>query len=695
MSVTSSIFEREKGSEEDVTSLIANPEVLISEMQFMRRIDLADDVPNIQSAPSSINVEIASASNAFADHQGYFTTFAQEMDFIAKMESLSDKGMVLINMLYSYRSVSQAIPEISIEIPPDATVEQQSGASAKRGEINRKILDILRPEVIKVKDLISYLIQAVSLFHSVITHLTNKEATKEAVPEGIHASLLRLMDTLLILDTLKDLKTCLQKDFSRYKRVVGAHPSIEILEEVTQLQTFLSNPDPRKAKNYILLSLRDEVKRVNGHENVLLDGLEYAMDALERGLYVTPEEQFRLLRVLPYYILMADGEADDPKSFNIFKTSRIKLPALQKLFKRFPVVPLFADTTLVLEYVLHRSVHYTAGKYGSSWGDAAFPTAPIPPHYDLRASWPGMRDSYSTYVTRFSAAINRYEKYPFQKALDDVSVSMSASVYALVTDGLQLVARWSGVVRLMLSWKYSHPCTAEHMAQLQALGSEGISGGFGTTVGVTAEGSEYARVLRYNLSREELSVLVDAVCMIKSVAALMTRAEATLSSYLRFHVHHRVQCLVQGEMTPLLHRLDKRNKPILPTLLSIRALVADWSEDADPLNLYKEFSRKQVGSRAVHTSCINYITITAYLYPYLRRPRQPRCGTRPEWWRPLPRSCSSCAPSCPRCATAAPSCARRPASSARRTWSGPSWTCSSSSTRTRTCTRTPSTTCAC
>ena len=71
------------------------------------------------------------------------------------------------------------------------------------------------------------------------------------------------------------------------------------------------------------------------------------------------------------------------------------------------------------------------------------------------------------------------------------------------------------------------------------------------------------------------------------------RAEATLAPYLRFHVHHRIQHLVQGELTPLLHRVDKRNKPILPTLLSIRSLVADWAEGSDPLKDYKEYSRKQ------------------------------------------------------------------------------------------------------
>ena len=62
--------------------------------------------------------------------------------------------------------------------------------------------------------------------------------------------------------------------------------------------------------------------------------------------------------------------------------------------------------------------------------------------------------------------------------------------------------------------------------------------------GVT-EGHEYARVLKYNFGRDELSVLIDAISLIKSLSSLMCRAEATLSPYVRFHIHHRIQQLVQ------------------------------------------------------------------------------------------------------------------------------------------------------
>ena len=335
----STTIKGELASEEDVKRFLANEDIYLPETDFVDKINLKDGVPDIQHASSSLHVDISASSQSWVDYQGYFTTFAQEMDFVAKIEGLTEKGQELVHMLYTYRSVSQAIPELSLSTPADATNEEAAEIAAKRSEVNRKVLDVLRPEIGKLKDFMAYVIQAVMLFHGCFTHLTAKEARKEQIPEGIHLSLMKLMDVLLILDNLKDIKTCLQKDFSRYKRVVGPHPSIEVLEELTQLQQFLSNPDPLKAKNYVFSSVRDEVKRVNGHENVLLESIELALETLERRYFTAPEEQFRLIRVLPYYMLIVDGESDDPKSFNVFKTSKLKLSALQKVFKKVILPP--------------------------------------------------------------------------------------------------------------------------------------------------------------------------------------------------------------------------------------------------------------------------------------------------------------------------------------------------------------------
>jgi hypothetical protein len=57
---------------------------------------------------------------------------------------------------------------------------------------------------------------------------------------------------------------------------------------------------------------------------------------------------------------------------------------------RYPVVPLYGDMTIVMEYVLRRSGHYET-KMGTSWGRGALdgepePSKPLAP-YDLVAQW--------------------------------------------------------------------------------------------------------------------------------------------------------------------------------------------------------------------------------------------------------------------------------------------------------------------
>lgn len=165
---------------------------------------------------------------------------------------------------------------------------------------------------------------------------------------------------------------------------------------------------------------------------------------------------------------------------------------------------------------------------------------------------------------------------------------MSSSVFHVVAEGLQLLSSWMTRIKLMMSWKYTHPCAAERLKLLGRLDSSTD----GSTASDAIEGSEYARVLKLNFSKNELSILIDFIFMVKSLSAMLSSNESVLFPYLRFHVHHRIQTLVQRDLVPLLHRLDKRNKPILPTLLKLRALVADWLEGSDPQKDYKEYTRK-------------------------------------------------------------------------------------------------------
>lgn len=114
-------------------------------------------------------------------------------------------------------------------------------------------------------------------------------------------------------------------------------------------------------------------------------------------------------------------------------------------------------------------------------------------------------------------------------------------------------------------------------------------------------GLEYESAIRYNFNKRELEILIEMISMVKSVVKLMSNAEDSFAPIIRFHIHHRIQQLVQGDLTPLMHRVDKRekNSSILTHLLHIRALAADWVGQ-EPREDYKLYSRHQGKVKAFH-----------------------------------------------------------------------------------------------
>lgn len=551
---------------------------------------------SLQPLPQAIAVELRSSTGPLeADYKAYFTTFPKELEFISTIDEYVRLGQEHIRMLYCYRSVSQAIPEISIEITDEMTSEEKSELASKRTEINQKILDVLRPEMRKLQELLTYIIDAIDCFYSCVSYVCYKDQHKEMIPEGFYLSLIQLLDIFIKLDSLKDYKNSLRKDFARYKRAIGNHPSIELMEEISKLQTFLAGQDTRKSQNYIIQTLREEIKRINDHEHLLLECLDLTLTCLDDINYVLPEEKFCYLRVIPYLLLLIDGELDDNKSSNIFKNGKIKISNIQKLLKKNPIVPLYADMTLNLEVVLQRCPHYDKTT-AASWGAEPIEHKVIE-SYDLRSYWETVRQSYSQYLIKYSTAVNRYTKYPFQKNIDEVSIEVANDVYQLILEGLQKLSRWIMIIKQSLAWKYSHPLSKEKI--LNNSSNNNTDNDVLVTSLLERDGIDYALALKYNLSKEEKSILIDFIFMIKSLSSHLLKQEALFAPYIRFHIHHSIQQLVQGDLTPLLHRLDKRNKPILPTILKLRSLAADWINGMEPGNDYKEYSRKQGAVQAL------------------------------------------------------------------------------------------------
>jgi cytoplasmic FMR1 interacting protein len=403
---------------------------------------------------------------------------------------------------------------------------------------------------------------------------------------------------------MKDLKASLRSDFSRYKRAVGTNLSNDELEDMKNLQEFLSSLDPRKSRNAIILTLRERLLTIRGCEGILTELLDVALDKFESDTaLLLPDERFGFLRAAAHLMLLVDGDPADPKSLNVFSSKWSRQPVVLKLFKRFPVVPLYADMTITLLYILDRAPHFNRETMCETWGGAgagimsnifqaaqgisaptgaAGPTATnasgpystatglaglatsaaasaagvrVPADYDLCAQWPGLRQSFTQYTVLLAGAINHAEAHPYRKFLDGARVQQASNLFAVLVKGLSLLSSWTSTVQLALAWKYTHPsarrvtsstfaATTATTATAAAIPPPLQAVGESSSVRASAaapDGAEYEQVLRNNFSREELAIFADIISMIKSTARLLARAEPLMAAYVRFYMHHRIQ----------------------------------------------------------------------------------------------------------------------------------------------------------
>ena len=100
-----------------------------------------------------------------------------------------------------------------VQVKQDTTPEQAL-------EIHRQSFHILRPQVRRMKEFLDYHEKAVKLFSSNLDALVRSLGVKDQpVPDDAKLLLMvQILDVLVQLDSLKDIKVSLQNDFARFKR---------------------------------------------------------------------------------------------------------------------------------------------------------------------------------------------------------------------------------------------------------------------------------------------------------------------------------------------------------------------------------------------------------------------------------------------------------------------------------------------
>ena len=602
-------------------------------------IDTSDDVPQIQ-ALSTLNFEISSFFNqvSFSDHTAFQTNLGGMMEHIALIDTLVEQGKGFVYMLYTYRVVSIALPHFVADVQPDDGDKKVDLASVK-SELEKVQFDILRNEIAKIKDLIAFVTQASDRFRECLENLvklttrstpmpgvgdnrvdladTVLDKVVEAgaggvathpgsadhviVPEVVYDSLLKLLDVIIKISEIKDQafvsgqkrvpKESLVSDIGRYRELKAdvrgkRDQGLDFEDEL--LQGFLDKG--------VFEGFAAEVRRVEGHEQIFCHMLQYIIDrdTAQPPQYSTPDERFALARCFPHLLLLLDGDKrascfDAASSAYALARPRNGLKPFQMYCKRYAFVPLIGDLTLHTLSVLERSPNYSPSKnlgQTQKWGNKL--KLKFKRTFELQPAWPQIRSDFEVFCTRLTLMTNSLSRTPFLKELGEKNVDLAQEVFGMAHEGAALLASWTGLLQRVMAWKFTHPFDVNELVRR-----------FGAAYKDMA-GREYEQVVKHNFTADELSMFADIVSMIKSLYALLASAEPTLAPIIRFHVHHSVQQLVQGDLLPILHRADKHKSGSLPLMLQIRSIGADWIDGTEPRENYKTYRRSHGPVYATH-----------------------------------------------------------------------------------------------
>mmetsp|Transcript_3212 Transcript_3212/g.4850 ORF Transcript_3212/g.4850 Transcript_3212/m.4850 type:complete len:1295 (+) Transcript_3212:39-3923(+) len=536
--------------------------------QLEREIAIDTGSPNIEVPNEAVTYDAGWKTTNYPSAGAFQTKFGN-VDFAGELKEFSQvwellqEGEKLVAMLYTFRSCSQALKDV--QVPADMPKETKH-------DIYSKEFKIFRPEIVKLLRLKNFHERAIKHFKALITSLAKPEKRKEIHSQVKLDLVVRVLDLLIKLDKLKDMKSNLVNDFAKYKRAVAligsSLPNKKALEdEVFQLQSFLSNA--AHPTGYIVWSAKKEIENVADAKEVIFLLLNHCKEQLETHRYLLPDEEHRAYRVIVYLMYILDAEKGNPRGTNAFKEARAHFAL--KLLKHNPIIPLFGDMQIQIKYDLDRSQHWAQFKENFDYD-----TVKIKDSYMIDAKKRDViRRNYSSYTSNFCSLMNRIRAIKSQAGFTEkISMELCEETFNTIIEGITLISSWNSQIRNQSSYKCSHPLDEK---QYRAAGGNG------------QKGHEYERVVRYAYNNREKAILVDVIGMLKGLGSLLQKSETIFIDLCWRHIHDKMQHFAHAMLTrPMRKAMKNKRHIILEIMKSMRAICADYIQGQEMSEDYKQ-----------------------------------------------------------------------------------------------------------
>uniref|UniRef100_A0A915HY75 Glycine--tRNA ligase n=1 Tax=Romanomermis culicivorax TaxID=13658 RepID=A0A915HY75_ROMCU len=514
----------------------------IGNVSVLDEIAFPDNQPFIEAQPIPLLYR-ANFDTNFEDKSAFITgisKYIEEAQRHAELNELLKEGQKHAIHLYTWRCCSRAVP-----MP-------KSNEQPNRVEIYEKTVEVLKPEVQKLLDMMYFHKKAIHKFCEEVKRLCHIEARKDFISEAYLLTLGRMLNMFAILDELKNMKASIKNDYSTFRRAaqfLQVMPDSQSLAESQELSMFLAT------QNRIRESLRDQLMTIESHEELLADVVTICAQFYENQMYSTPTEKHMLIKILGFALYLIDS---DPGNLpRLEQKKRLNVLRLDKIFK-LEIVPLFGDMQIMPFAFVKKSRNYDANKWPTAGGtESALCQVNVVEQLHV------IRLQHTEFVARLSKIHNEMAVYDKDGPRSDEE---NKDLTELALDGLRILCSWTADLLEMYSWKLLHPTDSRDNKDCPQ----------------TAE--EYERATRYNYNSAEKSAIIEVVSMIKGLQALLGKMESEFSQAIRQYMYAELQDFVQICLKEPLRKSIKNKKDLIKCILqSVRETAGDFPKGYDPL----------------------------------------------------------------------------------------------------------------
>ncbi|KAJ3372460.1 Cytoplasmic FMR1-interacting protein 1 [Allomyces arbusculus] len=456
--------------------------------------------------------------------------FRKEVAWIAQLNDILDRSTAFISLVYAYRGCVKAVPGFNPNSPASPT---GSNMDEIKAAFYRLVEEVVLPEIQKMKDLMAFYETTANTLGTLLKEVAASLSTQPPT-EDLMLALAKTLNMLMVMDSLKNMKTSLNNDFTlifRRSRTISKNQAGDDKEN-QMLYLFLANRD------VFLTKLKALVPTVPGIDDLLWELAASMCDRLERGHYATPKEKFTIIKAAAFSMVLADPFLV-PK---LMTQKKWKVDRYLKVFRSNLVVPLYGDLTLEVAAILSRTVN-------QKWD-----LAPAP--FDLDMA--DLRRGYADYFARLAQMLDQCRKTQAADVLD----SHCREVFDLLAEGIKLVTTLSATVLELNANKYANPTnhTANPDCPETAL--------------------NYEQAIRYNYQHDERFALVEVLTMIKTAEDRLLKADVELSAFVTKHAVCFLNSFQQMALTNIVQHAARKKKQSHTMLRAVSDLLGQHMSSA-------------------------------------------------------------------------------------------------------------------